>query len=688
MIRRLLTFLLAALITFHACISSAADSPAVQDDITINSDRMEHDNKSDTITAIGHVTIKNQGMVLSSDKAVLLRSKRFITASGNVIIEREGSTTYGETATMDIDSGRVEIDQGATSMKGSETTFISKKFTRESETKYVFTENEFTACDVSNPSWKFSSSSMKVNPNGYAVGRNVIFYVKDVPVFYLPWVAFPVGKEKRSGILPPQYGYSKSKGYQLDIPFYWNIAPNQDLTFDVDILTSRGVGLAATYRYLRKRGSSGSIGGYIIHDTKRSMWRGQFFQDHYEELSDTMNLRSAININSDRNFLTDYALKIGEYNRQSSESSINFLKTWRHYALTASARYTQDYYSGSNTGTLQYLPEIGLAAVRQRILSTPLYFDFDATASNFYREKGLKGQRIVAFPRLTLVTGLPGYLHFSAYGGAYLRGYNSTDSTAGSMVKASDGNIIPDMGARLNSSLSRIYTTGFDRLVKLRHEIVPEVSYHHTDQRDQSSLPYYDYSDRLVHQDIIYYGFTSHLGGKYKTGDSHEYLDLSRVRLYQGYSINGSRRDVLAMSDRNKPFTDVILESETRIAQYAKLLFDARYDIYARQLSSVAPGLAFKNNQGDMATFSYRMAKNSTQPSESVEYAEMQLATKYFDPFTLKYNGRYSLDKPGFLASVYTMEYRHQCWSVTASFYDRPGNPGFAINFNLQGMSS
>ena len=53
---------------------------------------------------------------------------------------------------------------------------------------------------------------------------------KDVPIFYTPYISFPVGDERKSGLLFPSFSHSGSNGYELDVPYYFNLAPNYDLT--------------------------------------------------------------------------------------------------------------------------------------------------------------------------------------------------------------------------------------------------------------------------------------------------------------------------------------------------------------------------------------------------------------------------------------------------------------------------
>jgi LPS-assembly protein len=385
---------------------------------------------------------------------------------------------------------------------------------------------------------------------------------------------------------------------------------------------------------------------------------------------------------SDRLFLSDYGQKSGVYNLQSNDSTVRFLKTWQNYALTANLRYTQDYYAQTNSSTLQSLPGVGLAAVRQQIASSPVYFDLDSLASNFYREHGVRGQRIYGFPRLTLVSGIPGYLNVTAYGGVHLRAYNSNNIPAGSQVNSDDGSLLPEAGLRLSSSLSRVYDVNGDTLQKLRHEITPEVFYRSTLNQDQSRLPSYDSLDRIVHQNMIYYSLTSFLGGKFRSGETSEYRDLLRLKLTQGYSISGGRDDLLTTVDAHRPWTDLILESEAWLHPQVRLTLDARYNVYGNYISSIIPGAELDDKRGTTAGVSYSMVHHDA------EYLEGHLTTRLFKPWGFSYAARYSFDSRHFLESVYSAEYRHQCWSVIVSYLDRRvTNPSqtFMISFNLMG---
>jgi LPS-assembly protein len=654
------------------------------DGIRIKADSMDHNQSDDIITARGAVVLEWQGATLSSDIATYDRAKQTIKAAGNVIITKGGDTIKGESVTVDLESGRGQLEKGQIFLKQNNMHLAGNTISRTGEYDYSARQGSYTTCDAEIPSWKFGAGNLDMTIDEYGTAKDVVFYIKDIPVLYFPYAVFPVKRERQSGFLYPRLGYdfSGKKGAVVDIFYYWAISPSQEATVNLDIQTKRGVGTGLDYRYLRKRGSTGNLGGYLIYDQNTDSLRGLVSQSHREIFSPEMNLRTSINMTTDRLFLNDYGEKSGDYNRQSNDSTVNFLKTWQNYALTANLRYTQDYYATSNNSTLQTLPEIGLAAVRQQIFSTPLFFDLDSSATNFYRESGISGQRIYAFPRLTLVTGIPGYFSISAYGGAHLRAYKTDKATPDSSVKGHDTSLLPEAGLRISTSFSKVYDTDYESLKKLRHEIIPELSYRITDQQDQSRLPGYDTLDRITHQNILYYSLTSFVGGKFRNGETTEYRDLMRLKISQGFSIDGNRQDLLTTVDTQRPWTDVLLESDTWLHPQARLTFDARYNVYGNYISSATPGIQFDNKRGTTAAVSYHMARND------VEYLEGRVATRILKPWVLGYATRYSFDRQNFLESVYSVEYRHQCWSIGLSYLDRrvtsPGQ-SFMVSFSLMG---
>jgi len=675
----LLLMLILAL--YSPALYAAESSPQFPDEnIHIKADSMDHGQTDGLFSAKGNVLVTWKGLNLVSDRATYDSNTHLLLAFGNVTISRGSDVLKGESLMLNLDSGRAEMDKATVTVPDSNLSFSGEKIIRLSESEFQVSSTELTTCDLPNPSWKFGADSLKINILGYATGRNIVFYVKNVPVLYLPWIAFPVVREKKTGLLFPKVGYSNSRGAQLDIPVYWVISPSQDLLFDIDLLSKRGVGTGLDYRYIRNRGSEGHLGGYQIYDGLKDRWRWQIGQNHKEIFSPSANLRMDINLNSDRSFLGDFGEKSGDYNRQSSDTNINVLKYWQHYALSSYVHYSEDLYAADNRATVQTLPAVELAGVRQPILKTPLYFDIDANIANLDRESPPSGQRLHLFPRVTYQRSLNGYLQASVYAGVHVRGYETGKRTAGSGVKGSDGDLTPEIGMRFSTSLSRGFDVESATLKKVKHEIIPEISYGYIPERSQQNLPFYDYTDRLLWQNSLGFSLTNLINGKFAVGETTEYREISRIKLMMGYNFEGQRRDLLTLVEAQKPWSDLILESDTWLNKNVRLTFDTRYNLYENRLSTAAAGLDVDDRHGNTVGAAYQMAHGV------VEYLEGHLSTKIFKPLSLSYTTRYSFDLGDFLESVYSAEYRHKCWSVNAAIHQRPGNFSYTMNFNLAGF--
>ncbi len=661
---------------------NAAVSPFSDENIHINADRMNQNLVDGVYTAEGNVVVFWKGQNLTADKVRYVTSTHMMYADGSVVLTKDSAVLKGETLVMNTDTGRAEIDPAYLNTPNSGMSVTAEKLIRINENEYTGSSAEITSCDLPDPSWKFGTDNLKVDLLGYASGRDVIFYVNNIPVLYLPWIAFPVVMERRSGVLFPKFGYSKTRGFQLDIPIYLVISPSQDLQLDLDIMSRRGVGTGLEYRYIRTRGSEGHITAYPIYDQPENRWRGQLAQEHKEIFSIDANLRMTVNAVSDRTFLSDFGEKSGDYNRQSTDTVINMLKTWQNFAATSYIHYSQDLYATNNQTTVQTLPSLGVAAVRQTVFSAPLYFDLDGTADNIYIESGPSGQRLHLLPRVTLLPFQNRYFQTSLFAAAHVRSYATEKRDSSTDIQTRDGDLLPTAGARLSTSLARIYDTDFFLLKKIRHEIIPEIGYNYTPERDQHRLPFYDYTDRIIHQNMISLSVTNLINGKFVSGETPEYRDISRIKLSANFKVAGERRDLLTLVENQLPWSDLIFESDTWLTKQLRLTLDSRYNLYAHNLSTVATGIEFNDQQGNTIGTGYQMARNA------VEYFEGKFSTKLIKPLNLSYTARYSFDKRDFLESVYTAEYRHKCWSVNISAHQRSGNQSYSMNFVLAGLGS
>ena len=115
-------------------------------------------------------------------------------------------------------------------------------------------EVRFTTCPAGKKDWELRASAIDIDQKTQqGKGRNVRIDLKGVPILYTPVISFPVGDARKSGFLFPSFGNSDKSGFELGVPYYFNLAPNYDLRLTPFLLSRRGFGLGTEFRYLTER---------------------------------------------------------------------------------------------------------------------------------------------------------------------------------------------------------------------------------------------------------------------------------------------------------------------------------------------------------------------------------------------------------------------------------------------------
>jgi LPS-assembly protein len=648
--------------------------------IFIKANSLAYDKEKDTYQAKGDVEIKWDGYTLYSDMASLHQGSGKADATGKVKLVKGNDVLTCDRLDVDLNTEKGEVVNGDLLVRQNNFHVRGAKVAKVGEKEYHLDDGVFTTCDGDEPSWKFTASDMDVDIEGNATGRHARFFVNDVPVFYFPYVTFPVNRERQSGFLVPRVGNSTKKGFTLDIPYYWAISPNQEATFDLDIQTKRGAGTGLDYRYLRPRDSKGDFRGYLIYDFQKNMTRGNLLVSQEETFSPTLNLKSNVNLVLDRDFYKDYGEIAGDYNRQLLDTTVAL--AWRRQTslLNSEIRYINDLSAFNNRHTLQKLPTISFTTVGEKLGDTSFYAALDSNFTNFYRMEGQQGQRLELHPTLTYNASLPsgpdlslkaGYLVriYNAYGSALARGYHS------------DG--LANAEATLSKTLYRVYDTDWWGMRRLRHAIVPEAAYTYIQEKGQDTLPFFDYNDRIVGGQFLSWSLTNYFTGKFNDADGEPlYRDLAWFKLSQGFELSGSRRNLLNLGDEGRHVTDIRMEARVTPVPGVTVNLDSYYNPNQTRFSSNNVAVDLTNGRGDNLALAYRFTRHE------VDYLEGRIGLALVKPFLFKYTGRYSIDKGGFLESVVDLEYKQQCWSVVFTYRERPDNREFLINFNLAGIGS
>ncbi len=153
---------------------------------------------------------------------------------------------------------------------------------------YELNNSSFSTCPPLHPSWRVRASHIVLNKNiGRGYATNARIYVKDIPVLYIPYFSFSLDHQRKSGFLWPTVGNKTVNltsyngwGPFVFAPFYWNMAPNFDMTITPAWLGKRGNRLTDKFRYLSTIGQGSLQFGVLPNDTLYQTFK-QYAQTTY-----------------------------------------------------------------------------------------------------------------------------------------------------------------------------------------------------------------------------------------------------------------------------------------------------------------------------------------------------------------------------------------------------------------------
>ena len=177
----------------------------------------------------------------------------------------------------------------------------------------------YSHCPPDNSDVEIASSTMIIDVDkGQGVARNATITFKQVPIFYSPYLRFPVGSERSSGFLFPTISNSNSSGTGIRIPYYFNLAPNRDATLTTSYFSKRGFHLEGEYRYVGARSDSNILVEWVPRDKKYISREKRYGAEATGKWHDGGNLYANYDISwvSDGSFLEDYS---GQFSKQSAD---------------------------------------------------------------------------------------------------------------------------------------------------------------------------------------------------------------------------------------------------------------------------------------------------------------------------------------------------------------------------------
>lgn len=669
---------------FFVTSASARDIHKKNVPVSIQADNLKFDKESGVYSAQGQVELRQEQTQLHADQVQYNARTGDADAVGNAVLNDPDGTLEGEQMNVNMKTGIGEATKAKGFLSAYNFHIAGDDISKLGEFTYQVKNGFFTTCDAEPPAWKFGASDLNVSLGGMAKAHNVKFYLHDVPVLYLPYIAYPVNTERQSGFLMPALGYSNDRGMQTSIAYYQVMARNMDATLYLDYFSDMGLGSGLSYRYIFGDDSAGEANVYYLSG---------FENPEYENLNDSLafkwdhlgTLPYGVRFSADTEYVSDseYFEEFGEiaeeYNKDEVESTVALSKRWGSLAATLSAIYTKDLEDDAdNDKTLQRLPEFQLDYMRTRIGSTPLYFKFDSTSTYFWRREGLKGERVDARPAISAFFQPGGVVDIEPELGYRQRLYWTSNEGPGYEHAENY-----EFSTRFSTRLARVFDLGSSEgLTKIKHSVEPEVTYYYTPNKNQDHLPYFDSADRVVNKNMVEYALVNRFIGRFiEDGNRPTYREFAYLRFSQSYDFWLSRRD---RDEKNSShsFSNMRTELILRPSTLWNVDIDLSYDPHRTKLAkfNAETGARYSDDLGFSASYRYT--------EDDSEYLAAGVDLDWAKPLYVKYEYRYDFVDEKRLENLVSVEYRSQCWSIFLSYRDRMDDNEIMLTFSLGGIGS
>lgn len=228
--------------------------------------------------AEGDVIIERNDQTLNADWVDYDQQADVVRAGDSFTLTRgDGQTVRGKELHYDLshESGRAADAQFAVEHESRRLQGVSAEMEMRDKNHYAMRGVKFNTCNPGDRSWYIQAAELKADrESGIGTARHARLVFGGVPVLYTPWADFPLNGNRKSGLLVPTIKIG-SDGTELELPYYFNLAPNYDATLAPGIITARGATLGGEFRYLQDKYSGSLKAKYLPHD-RRSRHRHRY----------------------------------------------------------------------------------------------------------------------------------------------------------------------------------------------------------------------------------------------------------------------------------------------------------------------------------------------------------------------------------------------------------------------------
>ncbi len=241
--------------------------PEKNEPIHMAADGAELFRREDRARLTGDVVVDRGNQHLEAQRVDYHRGSGMLQAE-HAYLQQPGLRLLGREIELDLNNRRGHLQRVDYRLVGSNARGSADYAEVLDENRSEYRNLRFSTCPPDSNAWVLQADEMSLDrEEGRGVARDARLLAGGVPIFYTPYMSFPLDDRRKSGFLIPSAGISDRLGASLDIPYYFNIAPEMDATLTPGYMSDRGFRLGGEFRYLTAH-ESGEFQGEIVPDDK------------------------------------------------------------------------------------------------------------------------------------------------------------------------------------------------------------------------------------------------------------------------------------------------------------------------------------------------------------------------------------------------------------------------------------
>jgi LPS-assembly protein len=607
---------------------------------------------------------------LTADTACYRLVEDEVTAEGNVNMWRFGDRYQGDALQLNMSTGRGWVLHPQYKLQMNNAQGHADRIDFLGEDQALVVDGTYSTCEGPDPDWYLKASTLRLD-SGRDVGTagKTVIYFKDVPILGTPALSFSLSGARRSGWLPPSIGFGSKGKSEIMVPYYFNIAPNRDLTVFPRLLFDRGLQLGATARYIGETGRGPYAGETHVEAlrndriTKTDRWRVDSL--HSQTLAPGWSYGWNLHAASDDEYPSDFSPTVATSAERQLIRDVYTSYGTQYWSLTARAQNIQVLQEPAAVANpalaiprpYDRLPQINFHTGRYDVKG----FDWaiDAEAARFSHPTFNSGNRLLTVSQVSYPWVQPGYyitpklmLHATKYDMDTNNG-RPTSLSRTLPIFSVDSGMVFERDAKLFGSAAT-------------QTLEPRLFYVRTPYRNQDDFPLFDsgetgFSYAQLFTENRYIGgdrvsdanqVTAALVSRFIEPDGAERL---RMAIAQRFYFTEPRVGRVA-GGPGTGRSDLLLAASGRIINHWNFDSSVQYDATGKSVYAQNHGVRWTPGPMKVLNAEYRYVRDSFRNADVS--AQWPLSMRWYGVGRVSY----SLRDRKVLESLVGLEYKADCW--------------------------